>query len=267
MAIDRSEDLRLLEEAVRAAGAVAHEFFTGHAETWEKNPGDPVTEADLAVDKLLNERLCAARPEYAWLSEETADDGKRLEASRVWVVDPIDGTRAFVKRKPEYTVCAGLVEDGRPVLGAVFNPETDDMFLAAADRGATHNGKALKAAPPPPIEQANLLTSRRTLEQNGVSPIPEAQFTFHNSIAWRMVLVAAGRYDATISVKPKADWDIAAAHLVATEAGLGCAAPDGNALEYNRPDIRHPGVVVAAEPLFSDIVRRLEGFPLSLGRD
>ncbi len=267
MTTDRSDDLRLLEEAIRAAGAVAHEYFTGHAETWEKTPGDPVTEADLAVDKLLNERLCGARPDYAWLSEETADDGKRHEAQRVWVVDPIDGTRAFVKRKPEYTVCAGLVEDGRPVLGAVFNPETDDLFLAEEGRGATHNGKALTTASPPAIEQAKLLTSRRTLETNGISPIPEAEFTFINSIAWRMVLVAAGRYDATISVKPKSDWDIAAAHLVATEAGYGCAAPDGKALVYNRADIRHTGVVVAAEPLFADIIRRLEGFPLSLDRD
>ena len=267
MTAPRQDDIDLLVAAVGEAGDIAHRFFVGTSETWEKNPGDPVTEADYAVDAHLKERLCAARPAYAWLSEETTDDKRRLSTRRVWIVDPIDGTRAFVQKKPEYTVCAALVEDGRAVLGAVLNPETEEFYFAEAGRGATLNGAPLQVGPPPPIEQARLLTSRRTLDAHGPSPIPEATFSFHNSIAFRMVLVAAGRHDATVSVKAKCDWDIAAAHLIASEAGLVVSAPDGAELIYNREDIRHTGVVVAAEPLHGDIIRRLEGFPLSLGRD
>jgi len=261
------DDIDLLQTAVREAGEIAHGYFVGGAETWDKNPGDPVTEADIAVDTHLKERLCSARPDYAWLSEETADDKRRFKTKRVWIVDPIDGTRAFVQKKPEYTVCAALVEDGKAVLGAVLNPETDEFYFAEAGRGATLNGARLSAATPPPIEQSRLLTSRHTLDAHGPSPIPEAEFTFHNSIALRMVLVAAGRHDATISVKAKSDWDIAAADLIAAEAGYKVSAPDGAPFIYNREDIRHTGVVVAAEPLYGDILKRLEGFPLSLGRD
>ncbi len=263
----RQDDIDLLKAAVREAGDIAHEYFIGETKTWDKSPGDPVTEADLAVDAHLKERLCTARPNDAWLSEETVDDKRRLTAKRVWIVDPIDGTRAFVQKKPEYTVCAALVEDGRPVLGAVLNPETNEFYFAEVGRGATLNDQPLQVGPPPPIERSNLLTSRQTLDEYGPSPIPEAKFTFHNSIAFRMVLVAAGRYDATVSVKAKSDWDIAAAHLIANEAGLKVSAPDGAELIYNREDIRHTGVVVAAEPLYGDIKKCLEGFPLSLGRD
>lgn len=263
----RQADIDLLKTAVRQAGDIAHGYFVGGAKTWDKNPGDPVTEADLAVDTHLRECFAAARPDDAWLSEETVDDRKRLSARRVWIADPIDGTRAFVQKKPEYTVCVALVEDGEPVLGAVLNPETGEFYFAEAGGGATLNGEAIKVGPPPPIEQSRLLTSRKTLDEYGPSPIPEATFTFHNSIAFRMVLVAAGRHDATVSIKAKCDWDIAAAHLIASEAGLRVSAPDGVELIYNREDIRHTGVIVAADPLYSDILKRLEGFPLSLGRD
>jgi myo-inositol-1(or 4)-monophosphatase len=264
----RQDDIELLTAAVREAGDIAHKYFTrADVKTWDKNPGNPVTEADLAVDAHLKERLCAARPDYAWLSEETADDKSRLSADRVWIVDPIDGTRAFVKKKPEYTVCAALVENGRAVLGAVLNPETNEFYVAEAGRGATLNGAPLRISAPPPIEQSSLLTSRQTLERYGPSPIPTANFTFFNSIAYRMVMVADGRYHAAVSVKAKCDWDIAAADLIATESGLIVSAPDGAALVYNRPDVRHTGIIVAAEPLYADIMTRLEGFPLSLGRD
>jgi myo-inositol-1(or 4)-monophosphatase len=259
MSVDkRSGDANLLEQAVREGGEIAHGFFVSEAETWEKNPDDPVTEADLAVDKHLRETLCGARPEYAWLSEETADDGRRLERPRVWIVDPIDGTRAFVKRRPEYTICAALVEAGRVILGAVFNPETDEFYFAEAGAGATLNGKQLRAPTAPDLDDADLLSSRETLEHLGAAPLPGGQFTFINSIALRMVLIATGRHHASISVKPKSDWDIAAADLIAAEAGLRNTAPDGSALIYNRQSVLHPGVITAAEPLHGEILRRLK---------
>jgi myo-inositol-1(or 4)-monophosphatase len=264
--MDLSDDIALLKSAVLDGGAVAHDFFKGHAETWEKNPGDPVTEADLAVDKLLKERLCEARPDYGWLSEETVDDLIRLERKRCWIVDPIDGTRAFVQRKPEYTVCAALVEDGKPILGAVLNPETSDFWFAEIGQGATLNDQPLDLSPVPAIVNARLLSSSGMFQREGFIPIPKTQFHFHNSIAFRMVLVAQGRYDATISVQPKSDWDIAAADLICTEAGYEVTTPDGQDFLYNQPDVRHTGIMVAGKPLLEELLARLDGIELTRDR-
>ena len=261
---DLADDIALLKSAVRDAGDLAHDYFKGHTETWEKNPGDPVTEADLAVDSLLKERLCNARPDYGWLSEETVDDKARLNRKRTWIVDPIDGTRAFVQRKPEYTVCAALVEDGDPILGAVLNPETDDFWFAVLGQGATLNDAQLSLAEVPDLKDARLLSSAGMLKREGTVHLPKTQFHFHNSIAFRMVLVAQGRYDATVSNRPKSDWDIAAAHLIAAEAGYEVTTPDGQGFKYNRPEVRHTGVVVAGNTLHAQIMERLEGIELSL---
>jgi myo-inositol-1(or 4)-monophosphatase len=260
------DDIALLKSAVLAGGVVAHDFFKGHAETWEKNPGDPVTEADLAVDALLKEKLCSARPDYGWLSEETVDDSDRMERQRCWIVDPIDGTRAFVQRKPEYTVCAALVEDGKPVLGAVLNPETNDFWFAELGQGATLNDEPLELSPVPAIVDARLLSSSGMLQRNGHLPIPKSQFHFHNSIAFRMALVAQGRYDATISVQPKCDWDIAAADLICTEAGYEVTTPDGKDFTYNQSDVRHTGIIVAGKPLHAELLERLDGIELNKER-
>ena len=264
--MDLTDDIALLKSAVLEGGDIARGFFKGHTETWEKNPGDPVTEADLAVDALLKERLCTARPDHGWLSEETVDDSDRMTRKRCWIVDPIDGTRAFVQRKPEYTVCAALVEDGRPILGAVLNPETHDFWFAEVNKGATLNDQALSLHPVPALMDARLLSSSGMLQRDGAPSIPKAQFHFHNSIAFRMVLVAQGRYDATISVQPKCDWDIAAAELIVAEAGYEVSTPDGQGFLYNQADVRHTGIIVAGNSLHVELLDRLEGIELTKDR-
>ena len=135
-----ARDHALVIDAVREAGAMAMTYFGGDVESWEKAPGNPVSDADIAVDNLLADRLCRERPAYGWLSEETEDDPARLSTPLVWIVDPIDGTRAFLKGRPEFTVCAALVADGAPILGVVFNPATGDFFEALKGGGARHNG-------------------------------------------------------------------------------------------------------------------------------
>ena len=129
------DDHALLMQVVHEAGDIARKFFNEGAKSWDKNPGDPVTEADLAINDHLQQRLCSSRPNYGWLSEETADDLSRLDRHRVWIIDPIDGTRAFIAGRAEFTICAGLVEDGRPLLGAVFNPITQEFFDAIKNGG------------------------------------------------------------------------------------------------------------------------------------
>ncbi len=255
---DLRGDHRLLVHAVCEAGEVARRYFEAGAKSWQKNPGNPVTEADIAVDSLLRERLCADRPDYGWLSEESEDDLSRLERRRVWIVDPIDGTRAFMAGRAEFTISAGLIEEGRPILGAVLNPITGELFEAMKDGGARCNGERLETPDAVALEDARLLASRRALERRqGFGTLPCARFSFINSIAYRMSLVAQNRFDATISLAKKCDWDIAAAELIVTESGGQAATPDGSPLRYNGRSTEHAGVVAAGPKLFREILSRL----------
>ncbi len=251
----RHEDRALLIDAVRDAGALALRHFRAGVRSWEKSKGDPVSEADLEVDALLRERLGGERPGYGWLSEETEDNADRLTRSRVWIVDPIDGTRAFIKSRPEFTVCAALTEDGAPVLGAVFNPATDEFFFAEAGKGATLNDAPIAVPGAGTLAGARLLASRRTFESHQwLKQTPDARFESINSIAYRMVLVAAGRFDATLSLAAKCDWDIAAADLVVREAGGVCTTANGEAFRYNEPSARHPDLIAAPPALHAELL-------------
>jgi len=255
------DDHRLLVEAVREAGALALSFFRRDPRTWKKGGGDPVSEADIAVDVLLRDRLHAPRPDYGWLSEESEDSPARLDHRRLWIVDPIDGTRAFLEEREEFTVVAALVEDGRPLLGAVFNPATDEFFDAALGGGARLNGEAIAVSGRGEFDDARLLASARTVKAT-IDTMSRAPATYAavNSVAYRMALVACGRYDATLSLGAKSDWDIAAADLIVTEAGGRATDAEGRTFVYNAAHPRHPSLAVA-NPALHDrllaVVRRL----------
>ncbi len=251
-------DHALLTAAVRETGAVAMRYFRTDVARWEKKPGDPVSEADLAVDDFLKRRLCQARPGYGWLSEESEDDPARLEAERVFIVDPIDGTRAFLKGKPEFAVSAALVTQGRPVAAAVFNPATDELF-EACDGGGAHLGRTrLRISRRSDLDGLSLLASARTFHTHGRHELlPGARFFALNSIAYRLALVAAGSYDATISLSPKSDWDLAAADLLVVKAGGIVTAADGAGLVYNRAEVRHPSVLAANPGLHAKLLEIL----------
>ncbi|WP_119419458.1 inositol monophosphatase family protein [Desertibaculum subflavum] len=255
---DLQADHALLIEAVREAGALARVFFEGSFKTWEKYPDDPVSEADVAIDKLLHQRLYEARAGYGWLSEESDEHAR--DADRVWVVDPIDGTRAFIQRKPEFTVCAALVDQGRPVAAAVFNPATGEMYEAVAGGGARLNDKPIRASARPDLAGARLLASQRTFERNKwIEQTPGASFKYMNSIAYRMVKVAAGDFEAAISMTPKSDWDIAAAHLILEEAGARSTTVNGDELDFATLGTRHPSVLAAAPGVHDQLVGMLKG--------
>jgi myo-inositol-1(or 4)-monophosphatase len=250
-----STDRALLLEAVRGAGAVALRYFRKDAVQWEKEPGDPVSEADHAVNDHLEAALRGARPDYGWLSEESEDDKGRLAARRVWVVDPIDGTRAFLKDRPEFSVAVGLLEDGVPVLAAVFNPATEEYFEAERGGGARLNGATLAVADRAPSAPLHLLASRRAFEHRGwLTDLPDCDFTDVNSIAYRMALVAAGRFDATVSISAKSDWDIAAAALIAEEAGAFATDGQGAPFRFNQTSVQHPSVLVAAPAVHASLL-------------
>jgi myo-inositol-1(or 4)-monophosphatase len=230
---------------VREAGALALTKFKTSFKTWAKGESSVVSEVDIEIDALLHERLTTHDPNYGWLSEETADDPARLDAKRVWIVDPIDGTRGFIAGKPDWTVVAALVEDGRPISAAVYAPVDDQLFLAEAGQGATLNGDTLTASPGAALEGARVNGAKRRIEAlekliPSVQVIPRL-----NSLALRLARVAEGRFDVVFSAGNSHDWDLAASDLLLHEAGGLLTDFDGRQLVYNRPQPVH-GALIAA---------------------
>lgn len=255
--IDRQHraDFELLLDCTRRGGVLALEHFKKGVKSWDKGNDHPVTEADIAVDTLLKESLCGARPDYGWLSEETADDLARLDRNRVWIVDPIDGTRAFMRNVPEFAVCVALVEDGRPVMGAVYNPARDEMFEAVIDNGARLNGEPIEPSTETRTGNASFLTSKRNMEYfNWPKAADEMRYQWINSIAYRMALVACGRHDCTISMNGKSDWDIAAAELIVTEAGAECTTSRGRGFTYNTRRAKLENVIASAPGIHAAVL-------------
>ena len=246
------DDLALLEASVREAGKIARNFFGGDYKRWNKAGGSPVTEADLAVDNFLKETLRRARPDYGWLSEESLDDPVRLTMHRIFVVDPIDGTVAFMKGRPHFTVCAAVIEAGRAVAGVVFNPALDECFSARHGGGAFLNGAPIQAGMRTNIAGSRFLGNKQVFEN-----WPSVEVETFSSIAYRVVLVAAGRYDAMISLTAKRDWDLAAADIILAEAGGRMVGADGGPLTYNRAAAVQGATVAAGAGLIGPLLAEL----------
>lgn len=231
------EDLRLIIAAAEAAGLLARTLREKGLEITYKSDGTPVTNADIAADTLLKSHLKAARPDYGWLSEETADDAGRLSRRRLFVVDPIDGTRAFLNQRPWWAVSVAVVEDGRPVAGVVFAPQLAELFAASADGPATLNGAPIAPSDASEIEGCGMVGDPRVFARlDWPTPWPPMRIEQRNSTAYRMCLVAAGQFDAAVAPGVKHDWDLAAADLIATRAGCFVGDHAGRAFRYNGPD-------------------------------
>ena len=259
---DNAVDTGLLADSVREAGEIARRYYNGSFKTWHKSLGDPVTDADIAVDNFLKQRLLAARPDYGWLSEETADDPARLRRERVFVVDPIDGTYGFVKHRPQFTVVAAVVEKGRPVAGAIYNPITEEMFEAAKDHGAWRNGVRERVSSHAGLENLRVLMEKKLADsQRWRVPWPASIVAeTRASAAYRMALVAAGEFDAMMSLTHKSDWDLAAGDLIVGEAGGRVTDRNGAALIYNREQPVHGSVVCAGDALHDLLLLRLREY-------
>ena len=234
-----------LAAAVHEAGALALSMFGTPLKQWTKGASSPVSEADIAVDALLRERLNAVDPAIAWLSEESVDDPVRLSARLVWIVDPIDGTRGYIGGMPDWTVSAALVEDGRPIVACLFAPVTSEFFMAMAGQGATRNGQAMRATAGTQLADIRVAGPKNFLER--VAKIAPA-FTVIprvHSLALRLARVADGSIDAAVAGGNSHDWDLAAADLLVHEAGGALTPLGGGPLTYNRAVPRH-GMLVAA---------------------
>jgi myo-inositol-1(or 4)-monophosphatase len=250
-------DLDLLREAALEAGALALDYRRKGVKVWSKDGGSPVTDADLAVDALLKQRLTAARPDYGWLSEETADGPERLGRETIFVVDPIDGTAAFKDDKPWWSVAVAVVRQGQPTAAVIHGPALDETFEAAAGGGARLNGKPIRASDADSLEDADVLADAALFEPSRwPEPWPAMRFGKRNSIAYRMALVAAGAFDAAIALSAKWDWDVAAGALIVAEAGGRISDHLGRPYLFNQPVPRQPSLVCAAPGLHPLILNR-----------
>lgn len=256
-----AEDLRLILEAAQEAGELAAVLRRRGLEIEYKAGDSPVTNADLAADALLKDRLGKARPDYGWLSEETADDPIRLSRSRVFVVDPIDGTRAFLSDRPWWAVSVAVIEGDRPVAGVVFAPQLEETYAAAAGAGATLQGEAIRVSGAEALENCGMVGDRRMFEHpEWPIPWPAMRVEQRNSTAYRMCLVASGAFDAAVAMWPKHDWDVAAADLIASEAGAYVGDHTGRAFAYNGDKPIQPSLICAAPgvaPLILERVRHI----------
>jgi len=250
------KDLTLLIETAHIAGAIARDYYNkGNTKAWNKSENHPVTEADIAVNDYLEETLQAARPDYGWLSEETKDDASRRRAKRSFVVDPIDGTRAFMDGRPHFTICLAVIENGKAITGVVYNPMLEEMFEASLGGGARLNGKAISPSDCTSIEGCAIVGYPRKFKRLGW---PEMKVSIRNSMAYRIVLVAAGMRDATVSFTPKSDWDLAAAEIIANEAGAITTDLDGKAFHYAKDHVTEAGVICASPRLHALLLSKVK---------
>jgi len=220
-------------------------MFGAPIKSWTKAGESPVSEADIAVDRLLRERLSAEGDGFGWLSEESVDDPARLAARHVWIVDPIDGTRAYLAGLPDWSISAALVEGARPIVACLYAPVTDEFFTAVAGSGATCNGASIAATPGTNLMHARIAGPKGFLEKLAAIAPPFTTLPRVRSLALRLARVAQGVCDIAIAGGNSHDWDLAAADLLVHEAGGAMTQVGGETLSYNRPVPRH-GMLVAA---------------------
>ncbi|MEM6663905.1 MAG: 3'(2'),5'-bisphosphate nucleotidase CysQ [Pseudomonadota bacterium] len=254
-------DLDLLTEAALAGGEIALKHFGRNVRKWEKDDdAGPVTEADLEVNAMLEERLGVARPNYGWLSEENEDDADRqamrLAAERVFIIDPIDGTRAFIAGERGFSVALAVAERGEIVAAAVCLPARDEIYAAAKGQGVTKNGKPIRASDTAALAEATVLASQWQMRDvNWPGGLPPLDRHFRSSLAWRMCLVAEGRFDSMVTFRQTYEWDIAAGTLIAIEAGASATDGDGAPFRFNSREGMQPGVISAPVALHREIMK------------
>jgi myo-inositol-1(or 4)-monophosphatase len=251
-------DLDLLLAAAREAAGIALRHWRRDPKVWEKGVDGPVSEADYEVDAYLRDHLRAARPDYGWLSEETPDDLAQRRTARVFIVDPIDGTRAYIGGETTWAHSLAVVEDGQPVAAVVHLPVRKKTYAAARGQGATLNGTPLAASDRAEVAGSTFLAARTSFEaQHWKGPVPQVDRAFRPSLAYRLALVGEGRFDGMLTLRPTWEWDVAAGALIATEAGAAVTDRRGRPLTFNNLDPRLDGILAAGRRLHADVRARM----------
>lgn len=262
------EKLEELQQIVCEAGRIGLSYFGKNIKNWQKPDDTPITEADLAVNDFLDERLKKLMPEFGWLSEETVDNLERQEKEYIWIVDPIDGTKAFIKGMAEWVVSVAIVKDNRPVLGLVYDPIAEILYYAQTGQGAyiiNAKNQQVKITPTDKqnVHDAQILAykfhfDRMTTRSEYIWP--DMQYQIVNSMAMRVALVACGEFDAMVSFTNKGEWDIAAVDVIIHEAGGYITDGFGQLLTYNKTKPSLPHMVAAGAKLHEKIIEHTAHF-------
>ena len=252
-------DLDLLIDAAHQAAEIANRYWMTDQQIVEKpDNGGPVSEGDIAVDNHLRTMLTAARPDYGWLSEETEDDPARLHAPQTFIVDPIDGTRAYIAGHKTWAHSLAVAHNGQITAAAVLLPQRGKLYTATLGGGAQLNGAALGASSRSLLEGATVLAPRPTFDpENWPGGVPQISRHFRPSLAYRLCLVAEGRFDAMLTLRNSWEWDIAAGALIATEAGATTTDRHGAPLAFNSRGAMTPGVLTGARQVHETLRSRL----------
>jgi myo-inositol-1(or 4)-monophosphatase len=257
-----TRDAALLTEAVREAGTLARLMFRTELKNWTKGASSPVSEADIAVNDLLENRLRSATPDYGWLSEESADEEARLGKPLVWIVDPIDGTRGYLAGREDWCVSVALVEDAAPLLAAVFAPVSDEFFFASRGAGAVRNDVPVRATSGTGLDFSRIAGPKPLVERLNRGPDEISLYPRIGSLALRLCRVAEGRLDAAFAGGQSRDWDLAAANLIVQEANGNMTALSGDTILYNRREVTHGVLVAAGRDRHASIVEHFRSRPL-----
>jgi myo-inositol-1(or 4)-monophosphatase len=240
-----SEEIEAAVEAAREAGSIIMGLFRGKFDVHEKSKNNPVTTADIGANQRIREIIRGRFPHDGWLSEEDKDSSHRLSSSRVWVIDPIDGTKEFIEGVPQFAVSIGFVVDGRPKVAVVYNPAEDTLYEAAAGQGAFLNHQPIRVTPRGRIDGAVLLVSRSEPQRKFQVFVDRCEIKRVGSIAFRLAKVAGGDGDGTLTFRSIHEWDVCGGVLLVEEAGGTVVDGSGQPLVFNRQEIRHRGVVAA----------------------
>jgi len=258
----KARDAALLTRSVQEAGRLASSLFRTELKNWIKGASSPVSEADIAVNDLLEQQLRSATPGYGWLSEESADNATRLDRRFTWIVDPIDGTRAYLAGREDWCVSVALVENASPVLAAVYAPVTEEFFFAARGQGATLNDSGVHATAGTDFDFPRMAGPKPLVQRLSPTSDEITLFPRIGSLALRLCRVAQGRLDAAFAGGQSRDWDLAAANLIVQEAGGKMTALSGDAIEYNRREVTHGVLVAAGRERHARIVEHFRNRPL-----
>ena len=253
--IARAREREVAERAAREAGAIVRRWYERGVRVAEKGPDNPVTRADLEANACIRALVAEAFPDDGWLSEETADSTDRLGRRRVWVVDPLDGTKEFIQHIPEFCVCIALVEDGRPVVAVEYNPAADRLYSAARGAGTTVNGAPAHVSRTAHVPDAIVLASRSEDKRGEWDAFKDrVHVRLTGSVAFKLAELSTGAGDATFTLTPKNEWDICAGTLLVEEAGGRVTDLAGAPLVFNQPVTLRPGMIATNGTLHAGLL-------------
>jgi myo-inositol-1(or 4)-monophosphatase len=254
-----ARERELAVRAAREAGAIISRYYVPGIDAREKGPDNPVTKADLEANTCIHRLVSEAFPADGWLSEETADSTDRLSKRRVWVVDPLDGTKEFIQHIPEFCVCIALVEDGRPVVGVQYNPAAEQLYVAVRGEGTTCNDVRARVSTTRNVPDAVVLASRSEDKRGEWDPFKSrVHVKLTGSVAFKLAELAAGRGDSTFTLTPKNEWDICAGSILVEEAGGRVTGLDGKPLVFIQPKTLRPGMIASNGVLHAGLLALID---------